>query len=83
MKIKKVGVRLEMQNGKVLEGVILLPENQSFAEFINQPNPFITLVERKQSQRMLNKHYILQITKQDVEIVGEKNLEQLFAESVQ
>ncbi len=83
MKIKKVGVRLEMQNGKVLEGVILLPENQSFAEFINQPNPFITLVERKQSQRMLNKHYILQITKMDVEIVGEKSLEQLFAESVQ
>ncbi len=83
MKIKKVGVRLEMQNGKVLEGVILLPENQSFAEFINQPNPFITLAERKQSQRMLNKHYILQITKQDVEIVGEKSLEQLFAESIQ
>jgi len=83
MKIKKVGVRLEMQNGKVLEGVVLLPENQSFAEFMNQPSPFITLVERKQSQRMLNKHYILQITKQDVEIVGEKNLEQLFAESVQ
>jgi hypothetical protein len=83
MKIKKVGVRLEMQNGKVLEGVILLPENQSFAEFMNQASPFITLIERKQSQRMLNKHYILQITKQDVEIVGEKNLEQLFAESVQ
>lgn len=83
MKIKKVGVRLETQNGKTLEGVILLPENQSFAEFINQPSPFITLVERKQSQRMLNKHYILQITKQDVEIVGEKSLEQLFAESIQ
>jgi hypothetical protein len=83
MNIKKVGVRLEMQNGKVLEGVVLLPENQSFAEFMNQPSPFITLVERKQSQRMLNKHYILQITKQDVEIVGEKNLEQLFAESIQ
>lgn len=83
MKIKKVGVRLEMQNGKVLEGAILLQENQSFAEFIDQPNPFITLVERKQSQRLLNKHYILQITKMDVEIVGEKSLEQLFAESVQ
>ncbi len=83
MKIKKVGVRLDMESGKTLEGVILLPENQSFAEFINQPTSFITLVERKQSQRMLNKHYILQITKMDVEIVGEKNLEQLFAESVQ
>jgi len=83
MNIKKVGVRLEMQNGKVLEGVVLLPENQSFAEFINQTTPFVTLVERKQSLRMLNKHYILQITKLDVEIVGEKNLEQLFAESVQ
>ena len=83
MKIKKVGVRLEMQNGKVLEGVVLIPETQSFVEFINQPHPFITLIERKQSQRMLNKHYILQITKMDVDIVGEKNLEQLFAESVQ
>jgi len=83
MNIKKVGVRLEMQNGKVLEGVVLLPENQSFAEFINQTTPFVTLVERKQSLRMLNKHYILQITKLDVEIVGEKNLEQLFAESIQ
>ncbi|MEY3219388.1 MAG: hypothetical protein RIT27_745 [Pseudomonadota bacterium] len=83
MKIKKVGVRLEMQNGKVLEGVVLLPEPQSFAEFINQTTPFVTLVERKQSLRILNKHYILQITKLDVEIVGEKNLEQLFAESVQ
>lgn len=83
MSIKKIGVRLEMQNGKVLEGVILLPENQSFAEFMNQPSPFITLIERKQSQRMLNKHYILQITKQEVEIVGEKSLEQLFAESIQ
>lgn len=82
MNIKKIGVRLEMQNGKILEGVILLPENQSFAEFMNQPSPFITLIERKQSQRMLNKHYILQITKQEVEIVGEKSLEQLFAESI-
>lgn len=83
MKIKKVGVRLEMQNGKVLEGAVLLPESQSFAEFINQTTPFVTLVERKQSLRILNKHYILQITKLDVEIVGEKSLEQLFAESVQ
>lgn len=83
MKVKKVGVRLEMQHGKTLEGAILLPENQSFADFINQPTPFLTLVERKQSQRLLNKHYIVQITKMDVDIVGEKSLEQLFAESVQ
>lgn len=71
-------IRIRMANGEEIRGSVCLEIEERLSDFINNPAPFIVILNRKlMTVRMLNKRYIVDVEEFDVKTAPSLSPEQV------
>ncbi|GEM_PF-2088220 len=55
----KIAVVLQLHDGSVLDGYLVIGASHRLSDYLNQPKDFIVLTNETQGVQIINRHYIV------------------------